>query len=258
MFKKFTTSLSKPPLTIFFIRDSWFKVIFYVIFVTFLMITPTLIKTVVNPTMDINRYKEMQSNMKSDFIVENAQITEGVLTFEAFGSFSFDYFNVYLGNSNLSNNSINFVFEEKDLVIYVVDIEIDRQSYTSINLDNYDFSSTDDQDIVKLSVALKKMYEAQSFIWMTEILATYFLTLFDYILISLLMTVLMVFFIKRIPMPFRLRLKLSFYLTTVYGVMQLILILFNATYLSFLALFAVYIYNVWTYKSIKIIPKGVI
>ncbi|MCD4826805.1 MAG: DUF1189 family protein [Acholeplasmataceae bacterium] len=258
MFKKFTTSLSKPPLTIFFMRDSWFKIILYVIFVTFLMTTPTLIKTIINPTMDLNRYQEMQSTIKTDFIVQNAQITDGTLTFEAFDSFTFDYFNVYLGNHDLDSNSINFVFEESDLAIYVVDIEIDRQSYASLNLENYDFSSTDDNDIVKLSVAIKKMYEAQSFIWSTEVLATYFLSLFDYILISLLMATLMFFFVNRIPVPFGLRLKLSFYLTTVYGVIQLILVLFNATYLSFLALFVVYIYNIWTYKSIKIMPKGVI
>lgn len=258
MIKKFMTSLSKPPLTIFFIRDSWFKVIFYVIFVAFLMIIPTIIKSTINPTMDILRYQDMQKSLKSDFIVENAQIIDGTLTYEAPSSFSFAYFNVYLGDNDLSSNSVNFVFEENDLTIYVVDIEIDRKSYENLNLADYDFSSTDDQDITRLSVALKQMYEAQSFIMTAEIFATYFLTLFDYIFIALLMAVLMVFFINRIPMPFSLRFKLSLYLTTVYGVVQLILVLFNAPYLNFIALITVYIYHVWTYRSIKIIPKGVI
>ena len=72
------------------------------------------------------------------------------------------------------------------------------------------------------------------------------------------MALLIVFFINRIPMPFSLRLKLSLYLTTVYGVVQLILVLFSVTYLNFIALIAVYIYHVWAYRSIKIIPKGVI
>lgn len=258
MIKKFMTSLSKPPLTIFFIRDSWFKVIFYVIFVTFLIVVPTIIKSTINPTMDLQRYQNMQSTLKSDFIIENAQIIDGTLSYEGSGSFSFDYFNVYLGGNEFSNNSVNFVFEENDLAIYVVDIEIDRQSYESLNLEDYDFSSTDDQDITKLSVALKQMYEQQSFIMTAEIFATYFLTLFDYVFIALLMALLMVFFINKIPMPFSLRFKLSLYLTTVYGVMQLILVLFSATYLNFISLIAVYIYHVWTYRSIKIIPKGVI
>jgi hypothetical protein len=208
--------------------------------------------------MDILRYQDMQNSIKSDFIVENAQIVDGTLTYEAPGSFSFAYFNVYLGDNTQSNNSVNFVFEENDLVIYVVDIEIDRQNYQNLNMDNYDFSSTDNQDITRLSVAIKQMYEAQSFIMTAEIFATYFLTLFDYIFIALLMAVLMVFFINRIPMAFSLRLKLSMYLTTVYGVIQLILVLFDVAYLNFIALIAVYIYHVWTYRSIKIIPKGVI
>jgi uncharacterized protein DUF1189 len=258
MIKKFMTSLSKPPLTIFFIKDSWFKVIFYVFFVSFLVVIPTIIKSTINPTMDMIRYQDMQNSLKSDFIIENAQIVDGTLTYEAPGSFSFAYFNVYLGDNELSNNSVNFVFEENDLVIYVVDIEIDRQNYQSLNMDNYDFSSTDNQDVTRLSVAIKQMYEAQSFIMTAEIFATYFLTFFDYIFIALLMAVLMVFFINRIPMAFSLRLKLSLYLTTVYGVIQLILVLFDVSYLNFIALITVYIYHVWTYRSIKIIPKGVI
>jgi hypothetical protein len=227
-------------------------------FVSFLVIIPTIIKSTINPTMDILRYQDMQNSIKSDFIVENAQIVDGTLTYEVPGSFSFAYFNVYLGDNTQSNNSVNFVFEENDLVIYVVDIEIDRQNYQNLNMDNYDFSSTDNQDITRLSVAIKQMYEAQSFIMTAEIFATYFLTLFDYIFIALLMAVLMVFFINRIPMAFSLRLKLSMYLTTVYGVIQLILVLFDVAYLNFIALIAVYIYHVWTYRSIKIIPKGVI
>lgn len=258
MIKKFTTSLSKPPLTIFFIRDSWFKVILYVFFVIFLIVLPTIVKTSINPSMDQQRYKNMQEGLKSDFVIQNAKITDGTLTYEAAGSISFDYFNISLGKQNLSNNKINFVFEEKDLVVYVVDVEIDRQSYVSLDFENYDFSSKDKTEITKLSVAIKKVYEGQSFIWVAEIFATYIISLFDYMLIALLMAVLMVFFVNRIPMPFSLRLKLSLYLTTVYGVMQLILVLFNASYLNILAIIAVYVYHVWTYRSIKIIPKGVI
>jgi hypothetical protein len=65
-------------------------------------------------------------------------------------------------------------------------------------------------------------------------------------------------FVKRVPMAFSMRLKLSLYLTTIYAVIQLILVLFNASYLNILGMIAAYIYHNLAYRSITIIPKGVI
>ncbi len=258
MFKKFTTSLSKPPLTIFFMKDSWFRVIFYVIFVTFLIVLPSLIKVTINPSMEYQRYQTMQELIKSDFRVDNAEIKDGILTYEAFGETSFDYFSIYLGKNVLNSRTLNFVFEEENLVLYMVDVELDRLSYKTLNLENYDFSSTENADIVRLSVALKHAYEKQTFILIGEVFATYIITLLDYLFIALFMSVLMVFFVSQIPMPFMYRFKLSLYLSTIYAVLQLILILFNASGLNILGIMAVYFYHVWAFRSIKIIPKGVI
>ena len=258
MFKKFTISLSKPPLTIFFMKDSWFKVIFYVLFVTFLVVIPAALRTAIDPTMDVDTYKTMQKMIKSDFIIENARITNGTLTYEAAGSSSFEYFSFYLGKQEYSNRNVNFIFEENDLVIYAANVELERASYESLNLHNYDFSSTNLEDVTKLSIAFKTMYENQPSLLVAEVIAVYFIAVLDYVGIALVMTVLMVFFINKIPIPFSHRFKLSLYLTTVYAVVQLILILFNIAYLNILAMLAVYIYHVWTYRSIKIIPKGVI
>jgi hypothetical protein len=258
MFKKFTTSLSKPPLTIFFMKDSWFKVILYVLLVTFLVVIPGFIRIALNPTMDINRYQEMQSVIKKDFIIENAQIIDGTLTYETADVAEFGFFAIYLGSQSLGNNSVNFVFEDQSLALYVMDVELDRVDYEAINLENHDFSSTENEDITRLSVALKTMYERQTSIMVAEVFAVYLFTIFDYLIVALLMAFLMAMFMSRIPMPFFLRLKLSLYVTTVYAVFQLILVLFNATYLNALGMLIVYFYHSWTYRSIKIIPKGVI
>lgn len=258
MFKKFTTSLSKPPLTIFFMKDAWYKVIFYVIFVTFLVVLPGFIKIAIDPSMEQSRYEMIQKEIKTDFRIENAEIKEGTLTHEGQKQLTFDYFGIYLGKQQLSKTTVNFVFEEENMVIYMMDVELDRYTYQELNLENYDFNSNTKEDIVRLSAAVKQVYEKQTFIIVAESIATYFLTLVDYIFISLFMTVLMMLFVSKLPMPFLYRFKVSLYLSTIYAVIQLILILFNTPYLSVFGTIAVYFYHVWAYRAIKIIPKGVI
>ncbi len=258
MFKKFTTSLSKPPLTIFFIKDSWFKVIFYLLFVTFLVVIPGFIKIAINPTMDYTRYQNMQALLEKDFIIENAQITDGTLTYEDIDKVNFEYFEVYLGTQDLTPNKVNFVFEQQHLVVYMTGVEMDKLDYQTLNLYNFDFSSSEKEDLTRLSVALKTMYERQDIVFVAEVFAEYFIIIADYLFVALLMAVLMSVFVNRIPMPFGMRFKLSIYLTTIYAVVQLILVLFNASYFNIFGMFAVYFYHVWAYRTIKIIPKGVI
>lgn len=258
MFKKFTTSLSKPPLTIFFMKDSWFKVIFYVIFVTFLIVIPSFIKIAVNPNMDYLMYEDMKETLEKEFIIDHAQIIDGTLTYESYQVVDVDYFKIYLGNQNLNPNSINFVFEETSIAVYVMDIELDRVSYQTLNLESYDFGSTEPSEITRLSVALKQVYEEQTMLLYAEVFAYYLFTLIDYVLVALFLAVIMTMFVKRVPMAFSMRLKLSLYLTTIYAVIQLILVLFNASYLNILGMIAAYIYHNLAYRSITIIPKGVI
>lgn len=258
MFKKFTTSLSKPPLTIFFIKDSWFKVIFYMLFVTFLVVIPGFIKIAVNPTMDYNRYQNMQAILEKEFIIENTQITDGKLTYETIRKVNFEFFEVYLGTQNLATNKVNFVFEEEHIAVYMTNVELDKLDYESLGLYNFDFSSTEQAELTRLSVALKMMYERQDIVFVAEVFANYFLLIVDYVFLVLLMAVLMSVFVGRIPMPFSMRFKLSVYLTTIYAVIQLVLVLFGAPGLSILGYFAVYFYHVWAYRHMKIIPKGVI
>lgn len=258
MFKKFTTSLSKPPLTIFFMKDSWFKVIFYVVFVTFLIVIPSFIKIAIDPTMNYQMYEEMKDTIENDFIIDNAQIIDGKLTFEAYQVIDVDYFKIYLGNQNLNPNSINFVFEEESIAVYALDIELDRISYKNLNLESYDFSSTEASEITRLTVALKQVYEAQSMLLYAEVFALYIFVIIDYLIVALFLALLMAMFVKRVPMGFSMRYKLSLYLTTIYAVIQLILVLFDATYLNVLGMIGAYIYHNLAYRSITIIPKGVI
>src|SRR5690554_1725795 len=245
MFKKFTTSLSKPPLTIFFIKDSWFKVIFYMLFVTFLVVIPGFIKIAINPTMDYDRYQQMQTSLKENFVIENAQITDGKLTYETIDKVDFEFFEIYLGTQTLATNKVNFVFEEEHVAVYMTGVEMDRLDYQSLGLYNFDFSSTETSELTRLSVALKMMYERQDVVFIAEVFANYFLIVLEYVFLVLLMAVLMSVFVGRIPMPFSMRFKMSVYLTTIYAVIQLVLVLFGAASLSLLGYFAVYFYHVW-------------
>jgi hypothetical protein len=239
-------------------KDSWFKVILYVIFVTFLIVIPNFIKTAIDPSMDYQMYEEMKDVIAKDFRYEQASIVDGKLIYESYQVVDVDYFKIYLGNHNLNPNAISFVFEEQSIAVYAMDIELDRVSYQSLNLETYDFGSTEQSEITRLSVALKTVYERQTMLLYAEIIALYLFSLVDYLVIALLMAVLMAMFVQRVPMAFSMRLKLSLYLTTVYAVVQLVLVLFNASYLNVLGMIAAYIYHNLAYRSITIIPKGVI
>jgi len=203
-------------------------------------------------------YEEMKDVMTKDFRYDHASIVDGKLAYESYQVVDVDYFKIYLGNHNLNPNSINFVFEDQSIAVYAMDIELDRVSYQSLDLETYDFGSTEESEITRLSVALKTVYERQSMLLYAETMALYLFTVLDYLFVALLMAVLMAMFVQRVPMAFSMRLKLSLYLTTIYAVVQLILVLFNASYLNLLGMMGAYIYHSLAYRSITIIPKGVI
>ncbi len=259
MFKRLTTSLSRPPQTVFFMKDSWGRIILYVLLLPIILIIPMLITTFVDPNMSITRYALLTQAIEEDFRIENAAITDGVLTYQTATSASFEtIFSIYLGNQNLNSKSFNFVFEQNDLVLYIADVEMDRESYVDLNLLNHDFSSTDPDNLRSVNLALKSFIERQPMVITTDIIINYTFALFDYLFVTLLMSLMMLIFVTKVQFPYLMRFKLSVYLTTVWMVSELILSLFNVQYLDFVSVLLVYIYHVIAYRSIRVIKKGVI
>ena len=105
MFKRLTTSISHPPQTVFFMKDSWKRIVLYVLLLPILLIIPTLIQLYADPSMNLRRYELLTQAVKDDFRTSNASIVDGTLTYEAPVSANFDtIFYLYLGDQNIPKN----------------------------------------------------------------------------------------------------------------------------------------------------------
>jgi len=259
MFKRLTTSLSRPPQTVFFMKDSWKRIVLYILLVPLVLIIPALLTVFADPSMNIRRYDLLTETVKDNFRLENAQIIDGSLTYETSTSANFDaIFFIYLGQQSLNRNSFNFVFEENDLVLYLATQEVDRESYANLSLLNHDFSSTDPNQLREINLALKSLIERQPTIIAVDMLANYTFSLMDYLFVVFVMSIMMFVFVTKIPIPYVMRFKLSVYLSTVWAASQLILSLFHAESFEFISLALVYLYHIVAYRSIRVINKGVI
>jgi len=256
MFKRMTTSLTKPPLAVFFMKDSWIRAILYLFFIPLFLTIPLVIRASVNPGMPISRYEAMVDVISKDIIGTNAQIEAGTLTYQDTKSASFDYFTLYLGTQTISRESIGFVFRTHSFQMYVSGVIFSEMTYEAIGLSSFDFSDTSIQNVRLLASGIKQFYDQETTIIYMDIMLTYFLGVFDYVFYVFFSAFLMMIFFSRVQIPFRYRLKLSIYLTTIYVFASLVFTLFKSPQLEFFSVALISIYHIWAYRSMKIIKRG--
>ncbi|MCF7931327.1 MAG: hypothetical protein K9L02_07445 [Acholeplasmataceae bacterium] len=258
MFKRLTTSISRPSKTVFFMKDSWKRVILYILLLPLFLLIPLLLTRLVDHSMSIDRYDAMTEIIEEDFRIENASIVDGVLSYETpINASVLGLFTFYIGDQDLSNRTFNFVFEENGLTFYVARYQIEKVSYADLNLLNHDFSSTDPEALRTLGLALKLYIEEQSYIAFADISAQYIYGLMDYVFIALLMAFVMLLFINHVQFPFKLRFKLSVYLSSIWVVSEFILALFHLEQLEIISMLLVYVYHILAYRSFKVITRVV-
>ncbi|MBN2299789.1 MAG: DUF1189 family protein [Acholeplasmataceae bacterium] len=258
MFKRITTSLSRPSQTVFFMKDSWKRVVLYILLLPIFLIIPLVITKLTDPSMNLSRYESMTKIIAQDLRVDGAEINNGILTYNETVSASFDYFTIYVGSQVLDNRTLSIVFETNDIVFYMSNVEFDRMSYTDLNLVNHDFSSSDTENLRQINIALKVFFEQQSSIAVMDVIIEYLFNFIDYLFVVLMMSFLMLIFISRIQFSFKPRFKLSVYLSTIWVFSEFVLILFNLQELEFISLLLVYIYHINVYRSMKVIKRGVV
>ncbi|MCR3906698.1 MAG: DUF1189 family protein [Tenericutes bacterium] len=258
MFKRLATSLSRPPQAVFFMKDSWGKVLLYLFFLPLLLVLPVILYASIDSSMKLSRYEHMVKAIEENFVVDDTFIVDGILSYGEPVSTRFEHFTLYIGEQVQERATINFIFEEQHLVMYMSNVEFNRMTYQQIELENHDFSDDSPVNIRNLASSIKLFYEAQPEILYTDILLTYLFGLFDYLFYALLMAFMMLLFIPRIQLPFKFRFKLSVYLTTIWIFFQLVTSLFGIQEINSLGIIVLYIYHIWAFRSMKMISKGVI
>ena len=255
MFKRFLTSITKAPQAVFYMKDSWGRIIGYMLLIPFLLTLPLVLRSFVTNSMTNTRYQKLITVIQEDFRSDNIQIIDGVLVSSQSMSAGFDYISLVVGRDKLSTTSINILFEEEGLVMIVSNMEVSRVSYESLDLLSHDFSSTQIDDVKGLSFAVKRYIESQDILFMSDFMNTYVNGLFNYIFYVLMLSLLSMTFFSKAKIPLNYRFKLSIYLTSIVVVLDMLGILFSFQ-LGFFTFLVGYFYHIWAYRSIKIIEPG--
>ena len=257
MFKKIATSLSKPPLAIFFMKDSWSKIFLYIFVLPIFLVLPSVFSYVANPNLDVSSYEYIYNKIIEDFRFDDVTIDNYELTYTESKYVSLENFDIAIGVPN-STHRLTFVFQSEGISVTYFNNEFDFQSYESINLESHDFSSTERLDVSQLTIAFEEVYTSQTFIFAAETLSQYLYFVLYFLLIILFMAFISPSFSPLLRMSFAMRFKMSTYISTIYIFAGLVLILTGFYQANTLGVILVYIYHLWTYRSIKVIPKGAI
>ena len=184
MFKRLTTSLTKPPLAVFFMKDRWGKVILYPLLIPLIFVIPTWLQQTINPGMRLDRYELLVDAIQQDLILSDASIVGGTLETSETKKATFDYFEIVLGEYQPVQDKIQFVFLPNDLAVYIADIEMSRSTYVELGLETFDFNNNSEENVRLLAASIRTLYNETSLFKTTEMFLAYFSGLFDFILMN--------------------------------------------------------------------------
>lgn len=255
MFKRLATSITRPPFAVFFMKDTWVRIILYLFFIPLIMTLPIMIETMIDPGMNQDRFEQLNEIIRSDFQIENTKIESGVLITDASASATFDFFTLVMGEDTSQSQTVSVVFEEEDLVFIFRNYEFGRKSYLDLGLVEYDFSLVSTTNSIILASAIRTLYDEIGTFGITDVSVSLMYHLFDYVLYVFLMAVIMIFFAQKTEFTFLERVKLSTYLSSIYGVSQLILALFGIQGAEVVSIILLYVYHLWAYQKIHVIRE---
>lgn len=255
MFKRMKVSLTQPPLAIFFMKDKWTRVILYVFFVPLFLLIPFVLTSLISTDMSVNEVDALSRQINTNFRADGVSIVDGVLTGESDVTMTYAYFTLHIGPTNQSLIPMGLLFDTTELVLYTQNYELQRVSYESLGLSNYDFGDLSIQSSRVLARAFKQVVDQEPIILFVDFFYIYFDSLFNYISMILLISLMTMLFMVNVPIPYRFRFKISVYLTTIWVFSELMLILIDLRSFSFISTVIVYIYHIWAYRSVKVLPK---
>ncbi len=257
MIKRLTTSLTKPPRLVFFMKDSWKRIVLYFLLLPLILVIPSIVRFVIEPDMSVAQYDALADVLKTQFNLEGETIVDGVFSTTIAQTTTYDFFQITTTDSAINTYTMTFLFNDENLELYIGNMVYNSLSYTELGLENYTFDLTDSTNLNTLTTAIKTLYNTQRLTVYIQLTATYFIALLDFLMIVLLLAIIDHFIVPNQIFSFKLRLKLSVYASTIYIFSELVFVLLGITQLNFISIIITYIYHIWIYRSIKIIPKGV-
>lgn len=255
MLRKFMTSLSNPSMAIFFAKDAWSKIFLYIFLLPFFLILPGIIVLSVQPTMAVYMYEDISNAMLTEFRFDDVTLDDYTLTYGETKTIELQNFNISMGEI-ISPYMVTFNFETDGIGVYLAAQQLDFMTYQELNFRTHDFTSTKSEDISQISIALKDVYEQQTFLFAFDMIVQYFIYVVDFLVVIFIMTLLSSLLSPMIRIPFKIRFKMSTYISTIYIFSNFVLILLGLYSLNAISMILVYGYHFWAYRKIKIFPKG--
>lgn len=255
MLKKFRNNLTHPKLAFLYMKDKFYQVFFYILFLTFIMSLPVIFSSFVNPGALTPSSNDVNYNL-TNIINEGYEIKDGKFIADKTKILESNLFNIQFGEGYFDKQGFFLQFKEEELVSYYnfgqgITYQTKSKSYDELNLENFEFNANNK---TKLTNIITLSFSQNKGLIVALTISSIFINFIDLIVIVLLLS-LLANLTKRLPFKFRDHFKINSNIVTIYAIINLIFILFGINNLDFISLIIVYIFQMIAYRSIKIISK---
>lgn len=257
MLNRIRISLKQPGLVINFIKDKFRHILLYLLIMGFLMVLPSVITAVKEPTKLFPSQTALQEGIKNRFNDQGLSITNNTLNNpnNINASFLIREYNVVIGDLSHSINGVVIHFTEDSIDIYMNAllnrIDISTHTYDEVYIQDIEFNTNDNRII---AASIRNVLSESNMLKSSLVIYEMLFYMLEYLFIALLFT-LMFRISNRLPISFGHSFKMSFYITTMYAITTLILNLFGVPELAFIAFLAVYINHIRAYRKIRIVRR---
>ena len=257
MFERIRRSISHPKYAFLYIKDKLSRVFLYILILTTIMSAPTIIIGILSPIQIVPDRSEISKNIDK-FIDQDIKIENNILiTPTNYNSrTNINMFHIVFGEIIYNDTGYFLVFEEDKITTYLsagsgLRVISNEYSYESLNISNLEFNKSNKR---KISNIIANTFANDSKIVTSIVISAFIVNFMDLLLLILFLSII-ANMLRRLPIKFSDHFKINTYVSTIYAISSLILILFGLTYLTIIPFIVTYIYQVRAYSSIKIIKK---
>lgn len=259
MFRRLKYSISKPGIVFAFAKDKAFQLIKHLLLMMFLMAIPVFITAYKNPAGLLPDTSIVADGVRQKFIQHDFEIVNHELINPnniTTGFISREYV-FYIGDSiDVDATGIIVQLRTSDIHIYANVNGFMKQEYKTITYEEAGITNLEFNATTANAVAYEiiNVMANQSLIVTMQVTQYVFANMIEYLFIALVLALLFKMSHSR-GLPFKHSFKISFYLTSIWAIITLLLALFDLSHLGFIALIGVYIYHIWAYRQIMIVQK---
>lgn len=258
MFNRLKISISKPGFVFAFVKDKASNIFKHLLLMMLIMGLPIIIAAINKPEELFPSTNEIAQGISKKFLADDLSIIDNKLVNpnHVTNGFIYNDYAVIVGDSDMGATGFVIHFKTNNIEIYAQVSNFMKQPYKTVSyeaagLNNTAFTA---DNVSLISNQIINLLLAQGTLKTFKVFQVLFANIIEYLFIALLLTFLFRMS-NRLPLPFKSSFAISVYLTSIWGIILLILTLFGLAHLSFIALLVVYIYHIWAYRSISVIRK---